>query len=422
MNVLMLVVLIQPLISIATFRQAIQVQYADILGTSPFSNIEVGKPQDQSRHPTIVHIVLDGYASNDTLLNIFGHDNKLFTDELEKLGFIVNQDVRTPYNQTLLTMSSIFAGNYLRSGAGPLKEKDTDQLRGSLGAMVTQGPLQQRLDELDYEYLTVETGYEFLRYPDSSTRSGPNVLPKGKNPFETNLLRFLDILPMEPEPGPIYENTYQRHAFTTDFYLDEDTPFLLYEHILAPHPPFTIDRDGHDTQQWTNFSTMADGNHATKGEQSLIDEYKQGYLEKLRYANGALIKQARKMIQEIPGPKIIMVHGDHGSGAYYNHDYPESSCLSERYNTFLAIYADNPEVRKKLVSLGSERFNLINLYRLIFDINFDTNMGLLEDKSFFAAWDTPQQLALLEDKQISASCEFQQEIPTPASQILSGPI
>jgi hypothetical protein len=411
LNVLMLVVIIQPVIAIGTFTQAMQFEHVDSMDSSPFSNIKIEKPQDLSSLPTIVHIVLDGYASNDTLLDIFKFDNTPFTDELKQLGFVVAQNVRTPYNQTLLSMSSIFSGSYLQSEQGALNEEDADLLRGSLGLMVTQGPMQQRLNELDYQYLAVETGYNFLPYPDFSTLSGPNFKPEGKNPYETNLLIFLDILPREPESGPVASNSYLRHAFTTDFYRKQETPFLLHEHILAPHPPFNIDRDGNDTQQWPNFNTMADGSHGNKGEPALIEEYKQGYLEKLRYANGALVKHVKKMIQDIPGPKIIMVHGDHGSGAYYNQEEIEKSCLSERYNTFLAVYADDPAVRKQLVSLESEPFNLINLYRLIFDINFGTDMGQLENRSFFASWKTPQQLTPLKEEQITAACNNQQNKP-----------
>ena len=423
LNVLMLVVLVQPIIAIGSFKQAMKVEYVDSLSTSPFSSIKIDKPQNLSALPTIVHIVLDGYASNDTLLNIFGYDNTPFTDELKQLGFVVGQNVRAPYNQTLLSMAAIFSGSYLQSGQGPLKEKDLNQLRGTLGLMVTQGPIQQRLNELNYNYLAVETGYNFFPYPDFSTLSGPIFLPEGKNPYETNLLIFLDILPRESEPGRTPYNAYLRHAFTTDFYRKQETPFLLHEHILAPHPPFNIDRDGKDTQQWVNFNTLADGSHGHKGEPKLIEEYKQGYVEKLRYANGAFIKHARKLIQDIPAPKIIMVHGDHGSGAYYYPEDLERSCLSERYNTFLAVYADDPATRKKYTSLESERFNLINLYRLLFDISFGTDMGPLEDQSFFARWKAPQQLTLLQDEQIMAACEIQQEISAPSPALLaSGPV
>ena len=411
-NVMMLAVLMQPLIAIASFQQAIQTDHVDPLGTSPFSSIRIDQPVDKATLPTIVHIVLDAYSSNATLRDIFGYDNTPFTDELTDIGFIVGQDVRTPYNQTLLAMSSIFLGEYFDSGQGPLSEKNSDQLRGTLGTMVTESVVQRKLRELDYNYLFVETGYQFLRRPSFSIPSYPGKLPDKGNPYEAGLLSLIGILPPPKESEAIKdrnENTYLRNALTTDFYLSVETPFLLYEHVLAPHPPFIIDREGEDTSQWQEFNSIKAGNAATEGKKELIEGYKQGYLEKLRYTNAALLKQTRKMISEIPGPKIIMVHGDHGSGAHLNDrdpNGPGNTCLSERYNTFLAIYSNDPIIRNRLMSLKSERFNLINLYRLIFDMYFETDIGLLKDQSFFASWKKPQQLNLLDEQQIKAECSI----------------
>jgi hypothetical protein len=408
-NVMMLVVLVQPLLAIASFKQVIQAELVDPLGTSPFSNISLQQPRDSDTLPTIVHIVLDAYASNATLQDIFNYDNTAFTNDLAELGFIVGHDVRTPYNQTLLVMSSIFSGNYFASGQGPLSEPNPDLLRGALGTLVTEGWAQQRLRELDYNYLFVETGYQFLRRPDSSMASYPGKLPDSSNPYEAGLLSLIGILPPPRQSEAIKdrnENTYLRHALTTDFYRTAKTPFLLYEHVLAPHPPFIIDRDGNDTSQWKEFNSISAD---TKGEKKLIEGYKQGYLEKLRYTNAAVLEQTRKMIRDIPGPKIILVHGDHGSGAYFDDTDPNdpgSTCLSERYNTFLAVYSNDPIIRDKFMRLETERFNLVNLYRLIFDAKFESDIGLLEDQSFYAAWHSPQQLNRLDEKQISAECSI----------------
>jgi hypothetical protein len=404
LNLLALAMAVQPLFIIAT--ESISIAAVSTLDNSPFNEVKPTAGFEQKTPPTIVHIVLDAYNSNETLRELFNYDNTPFSDELADMGFIVGQDVRTPYNQTLLVMTSIFNGTYLEPGRGPLSVKTSDHLRGVLGKLTTQGPLYQRLKEKGYNFLFVEPGYEFLGRPESATLSGPDVPAERINYFEQELLNFLfRLTPLHRlESVEIYKNIYLKNALTTEFYLTEERPYLLYEHIIAPHPPFVIDRNGNDTDQWEKFNTLATGNHATYGLPHLAEEYKEGYREKLMYTNDGILKQLRKMIRDIQGPKIILLHGDHGSGAYYYHEFPEFSCLSERYNTFLAVYSDDPAVQEKFSSLPSERFNLVNIYRLIFDASFGTELGTLQDKSYFARWSTPQEPMQLPEIELAGNC------------------
>jgi len=403
-NLFAVVVLAQPLFIIAT--ESLSIASVSTLDDSPFNEPLSLSSMEQKAPPTIVHIVLDGYSSNATLRDLFEYDNTPFNNELTEMGFIVGQDVRTPYNQTLLVMTSIFNGTYLEPGTGPLSVETSDHLRGVLGKLTTQGPLYQRLGEMGYKFLFVEPGYEFLGRPSPATISEPEIPPERINYFEQELLNFLfRLTPLHRlESVEIYKNIYLKNALNTEFYRSADSPYLLYEHIIAPHPPFVIDRDGNDTDQWVQFNTLATGNHATYGLPHLAEEYQEGYREKLLYTNTEILKQLRKMIRDIPGPKIILLHGDHGSGSFYYHEYPEFSCLSERYNTFLAVYADDPAVQEKFAGLATERFNLVNIYRLIFDASFGTDLGKLEDKSYFARWSTPQKPILLPEQELAGSC------------------
>jgi hypothetical protein len=195
-----------------------------------------------------------------------------------------------------------------------------------------------------------------------------------------------------------------RFSLTTDFYKDYPPPFVLYEHVVAPHPPFNIDRNGNATTRWKAFSDMEDGGHATLGGPRRQQRYIEGYLEKLRYVNAEVVKQLQAMVEDVPAPKVIMLHGDHGGGAYYLPDDPELSCLNERYSPFLAVYTDDPQIRAAFAHIATERVNLVNLYRLIFDARFGTDLGLAADRSWFNSWDSPRELIELSDEQISASC------------------
>ena len=119
-------------------------------------------------------------------------------------------------------------------------------------------------------------------------------------------------------------------------------------------------------------------------------QYKVGFLEKRRYINQAILEQVRDMIHDIPAPKIIIIHGDHGSGTYLFPNDPDRTCLKDRMSPFLAIYADNPSLRQVLTKYRNERFNLVNLYRIIFDASFGTNLATADDRSYFLEWDRPK--------------------------------
>ena len=47
--------------------------------------------------PDIYYIILDGYAHFDTLRNIYGYDNSLFYDFLEKNGFYIPDNSLSNY-------------------------------------------------------------------------------------------------------------------------------------------------------------------------------------------------------------------------------------------------------------------------------------------------------------------------------------
>ncbi|MFZ9051278.1 MAG: hypothetical protein ACO23E_12065, partial [Steroidobacteraceae bacterium] len=145
-------------------------------------------------------------------------------------------------------------------------------------------------------------------------------------------------------------------------------------------------RDGQPTKQWSQFNSIEDGNHATFGDLGLRQQYAEGYTEKLLFINDRVVKQIDVIMKNIPEPRIIMIHGDHGSGIFYDTEDPTAGCLNERFSPFLAIYADDETLRERLTTLSSQSFNLVNLYRVILGEPFGLELPLLESRSFFIPW------------------------------------
>src|SRR5690606_26926144 len=122
-------------------------------GASPFDSVQ-DAPQPL---PSIVHIVLDGYAGTSALRSTMGFDNSAFVSDLRRLGFVVAPDARAPYNQTLLTMASVFQGEYLAGDQYPLNLGNPARIRRALGSVVTDGPLHRQLRRLGYTLLYTDT-------------------------------------------------------------------------------------------------------------------------------------------------------------------------------------------------------------------------------------------------------------------------
>jgi len=412
MNLFALAVFIQPLTAIAHDYITARNYSNDSFSSSPFQNITLSTPPDNAK-PNIVHILLDGYAGSAALKEDFGFDNSQFLQALESKGFVIVSETHTPYNQTLLAMASVFSGSYLTPNQYPLVDAKPDRMRMTLGRTLYEGPLNSRLAELDYSFISAGSGYYFFRPAEDGILLTPQFGLLSLNAFEDFVLqRILSVLPesFTQQLGLAYSraeknNAYLRHAISTTEYREQKSPFHYFIHLLAPHPPFVIDREGNTTDRWLNqFGSMRDASDVTLMDPERQAEYSSGYLEKLLYVNNSLLPQLDRLIEEVPSPKIIIIHGDHGSGATFHQTEKTLGCLADRYTPFFAIYSDSPAVTKAFRRVADDRFNLVNIYRLLADSAFGTSMGLLEDKSWFASWDNPQNPVLLDDGEIEADC------------------
>jgi hypothetical protein len=415
LNVFAIGILIQPAFAIAIDYSLIQKDPSNQKDYSPFSKNQLVVSAEDTA-PNIVHIVLDGYADNDILKKEFNFDNEGFLSALGDRNFIVAKDAHAPYSQTLLVMASIFGGNYLTPGEYPLLEEDPDRLRTILGKAVTDGPLKRQLKNIGYSFISTESGYNFFAPVEGNILTGPTFASLSLNFFEGEFAgRLLEIFPSKlTSPLGLAHfqatrfNDYLRHALTTDIHLNQQSPFHYFIHLLAPHPPFVIDRYGETTDKWIDqFGTLADASSVTFMDPTKQAAYRDGYLDKLRYINSALIPEIDRLIAEVPSPKVIILHGDHGSGASFNHDDKSSGCLTDRYTPLLAIYSDNPAITKSFSRIENGNFNLVNIYRILSDASFGTSLGLLEDRSWYSSWGNPQNPTLLNKSEILANCPVQ---------------
>lgn len=333
-----------------------------------------------TQKPSIIHIVLDGYGAPDTLSQIYGHDNSRFLSSLEDRGFQIMPEVITPFNQTLFVMASIFSGGYANTPDG---SKNTRSYYSDLGNTVRNGGVISAFRNAGYRFFYTESGYAYLDLMNAQRLTAKHSVTG----FETYLAgRFTNLY-------------YQRRAREIRAGLSPENmaklqpPFFYYQHIIAPHPPFVLSADGQDLQGL--YSALNDGSHYIQGSEKLRQHYINGYREQAQFVENSLIEQLDVLPQGIP--IIVLIHGDHGPGAFLNQDSAEHTCLPERMTTFFAVYSNMPEIQELFAEQGKTGFNLVNIYRTIFSGISDEIIEPLPSESRFIQWNNltdPTQLSI----------------------------
>jgi hypothetical protein len=114
------------------------------------------------------------------------------------------------------------------------------------------------------------------------------------------------------------------------------------------------------------------------------EEYLQGYRDQVIYVNQLMEELIRTILRDSARPPVIVIHGDHGPGSRLNWQSAEDTDLRERTAILSAYYL--PEAPQGTIY---ESMTPINSFRLILDLYFDADLGLLPDQSLYSTWQRP---------------------------------
>jgi hypothetical protein len=331
--------------------------------------------------PSIIHIVLDGYASRDVIADIYRYDNSTFESALEQEGFIVMEQAFTPHSQTLFAMASVMNGAFVKTSDLP-PDIENAKLRLQLGKAATKGAAPELLRAEGYNFAFADNSFRPLHFGGGARKvSGPPAL------FNSMESRLIGRIWPESKFATADHNAQLRNAFNPENFAVPAPPFFYFQHVLSPHPPFSVTTEG--GYRPTDSPALSDASHFVKGLSENRRKYVNGYLEKLIYTNKMQLRQ----LQNLPsGPLVVIVHGDHGSGSLWNHESLEQSCALERFGTFFAVYSNIPQVQQAFAAQSSAPFNIVNTYRVLFSALSDSEMENLPDTSFYNRWYEPRHL------------------------------
>ncbi len=322
---------------------------------------------DREAHPDVYYIILDGYAREDVLRQLYGFDNRPFLDALTERGFYVADRARSNYAQTRLSLPSSLAMEYLpempAADAYELHHRPLRQLR-------KQGRVVGRLRQAGYRYRYVGSQY----YPidkaadEQCTFSGRDG---------TYLRAFVSTTVLEVAiKGLKWCDDFTNPADVTEYQFrhiarpkDDPAPLYTFAHIACPHEPFVYDRNG-------PLPARIPDDEATPDD----------YIEQLRYLNDRVLELIDRIDSTSGREAVILLQADHGPDFQGMPSEPNRRQFDERMSIFSA-YRYPPEARRRLYP----SITPVNSFRALFSGLFGDTLPLLEDRSFYSSYETPFQ-------------------------------
>lgn len=352
--------------------------------------------------PDIYYLLVDGYARADIVRELFNYNNSEFIDFLEKTGFQVAHKSVANYQLTRLAVASMLNLDYVVDENG-----FTDDSAGNLRKVLTNKTFNNKvanvLREFGYRIVTIRSEGHFVIMADAENLA-PETTWMDANEFETALLEtslvprvfrmrnfrrfFRPILPKkklsESSLKLISQQGLNMRRMGVDYVFEElarqsagDSPMFVIGHIHAPHQPFVYGRNG-ETPEQPNWKF---------GKLEHFSSDAQAYSDQIHYLNIKLRKLIDKILANAATPPIIILQGDHGLRLTWwdtklpldNREELDDVCLRETFTNLNAIYLPGTEGPAAFY----DSISPVNTFRLIFDNYFGSELGMVEDRTFY---------------------------------------
>jgi hypothetical protein len=330
--------------------------------------------------PDIYYIILDGYAGADTLRDVVGFDNSEFEDFLRSQGFYVVPEAYSNYYQTNLSLPSSLNMTHL--------EPSRDFII----------PLRRAPDNRVSRYLR-DRGYSVVdpskAWSGSSLGhfegSSASLADLFRSEFALTLAKssMLDALMTRMQ---WYSESVRRKVLfglrhfreTPD--LDVHGPKFAYIYLLTPHPPYVFGPNGEDTGQ-VDFGKAFDVRLSSW-------DNKAGYVGQVQFINNQLMEIIPEILAKYPDDDspVMIIQGDHGP-TFVRSDQTDSEYYKVRFgiiNAYLLPRGGNEALYDEITP--------VNSFRLVFNEYFGESFPLLEDRSYFAEFETPYDLVDVTEK------------------------
>jgi hypothetical protein len=335
--------------------------------------------------PDIYYIVLDRYAGEETLRDVYQYDNRPFLRELEERGFAIAHDSWANYFKTAPSVVSTFSMDYLNREA---YAHTTPQTFGPIHAA-----LQHRLaapaalKSIGYEYVLVANWWE-----PSSKNADADVIDRYTqfSQFSTILAATSMLLVLSPEasatspdsdPEAIsYPELARRHILhgfaAIERAAERGGPTFVFAHLTIPHSPYVFNPDG-------SMPTAAQQQARSDGEE---------YVAQLEYANRRSLEVIDTILAGVepgePDPIIILAADEGPWPPGFRADQEDFQWLEASDEDIAWKFGILNAYRMPgvdLEALGfSDRISPVNAFRILFNAYFGTQFDPLPDVTYLS--------------------------------------
>ncbi|HEV8287323.1 MAG TPA: sulfatase-like hydrolase/transferase [Chitinophagaceae bacterium] len=360
-NILFLVLIFIDLVSLI-IKQSKSSNQADQETSQQFTNCG-----DCSK-PDIYLIVADEYASNIQLKTFFDFDNSHFENNLVKRGFEIIKNSKSNYNCTPFSIASMLDMDYI----GDIKNyKFDDNSLNSAYRLINKNSLTIFLHKLHYEI----KNYSIFNFDNKPVLASSPYSTSGKDLITSQTflgrlnrdIRFnlITRLGLKSEMGGISKKAVKRNNYFLlkvfeESKLNTSKSRFIYLHVMAPHFPYALNKNGNFYDDSTLFNTTR------------FDKTK--YLEYLEYSNKLFLNLIDQILSQKKKPVIIFI-GDHG---FRQLTSAQDSASKYHFMNMNAIYLPNKNYSKFYDSMS-----LVNEFRILLNTEFNQNLQLRRDSTVF---------------------------------------
>jgi hypothetical protein len=306
---------------LAIVVQAIQLGAIGVIGRSlvaegPFRPSRTFAATTSAATPDIYVILLDGYARQDALRQIFDVDEQPFLDGLAARGLTVSSRAVGNYPNTVQVLMAMFNMRLLSDipALQPILNQTTTQAPLAIThRLVQENPLFEFLEGKGYEIVGISSGFA-----EVSLREADRFITGGQlNEVEIGMLRRTVLGDVVNAVAPDLVSSQQRERITGNFAaldrLAAETPGhprFVFAHFPSPHPPWVFHADG-TPRTAADVRTIYADTPASTGLST--EELKDGYAGAVRYLQQPVLDAIDAIDRQSKTPPVIVVFGDHGS-------------------------------------------------------------------------------------------------------------
>ena len=334
---------------------------------APSEDVAVPSPA-----PDIYYIIVDAYARQDILQEVFGYDDSEFINYLVDRGFFVTSDSSANYPQTALSLSSSLNMEYLDDAVNKIGTDTSD--RSPLSVMIKESRVFGLLRNSGYKLVAFDSGYD----PTCITEADEYLSPPkwSPSPFQE---AFVMLTPLSVFDRTLIDFRRQRILYAFDHLPDaaeHEEPTIVFLHVLIPHFPFIFDEKGRPTEPSKGVGGREDYDY---------EEYIEGYSNQLAFTSKKLMSAVDAILSQSSTPPIIIIQSDHGPSAHLEPSWSYGDHnLSERLSIFNAYYFPDQDYTGLY-----EAITPVNTFRVVLNQFFGTDYELMDDRSYWATWERP---------------------------------